>query len=284
MTQPLSKIAVSTGHPPFGLIFWQLVICTLLLGAITLARGRGLPVTAPAVRFYLVIAVIGTILPGFTFYTAIAHLPSGVMSIIISAVPIFAFLIGLWLKMEQVSPMRVAGLALGAAGVVLIALPEASLPHGAAPWLALALLGPVCYAVEVTYVARRGTPDLDPVQALFGASLIGAVLCLPVTLLSGQFINPLAQPPGLPEAALVLSSALHGLAYATYVWLAGRAGSVFASQCSYLVTALGVVWAMLILGERFPPTTWAALAVMLAGVALVQPRQGTTQGELHVRT
>lgn len=284
MTQPLSKIAVSTGHPPFGLIFWQLVVCTLLLGAMTLARGKGLPLTAPALRFYVVIAVIGTLVPNFTFYTAVVHLPSGIMSIVISAVPMMAFVMALVLGMDRLSAGRVAGLGLGAAGVALIALPEAGLPAGAAPWLAVALIGPLFYAAEVTWVARNGTAGLDPVQGLFGASLAGAILCLPLTLATGQWIDPLARPPGLPEAALVASSALHGLAYAGYVWLAARAGSVFAAQSSYLVTALGVVWAMLLLDERFPPTTWAALAVMLAGVALVQPRKGMAPGDGHVRT
>ena len=71
---------------------------------------------------------------------------------------------------------------------------------------------------------------------------------------------------------LVLLAAVHAVVYAAYVWLAGRAGSVFASQCAYLVTGSGVVWAMALLGERFQPVVWLALAMMLAGVALVQPR------------
>ncbi len=60
----------------------------------------------------------------------------------------------------------------------------------------------------------------------------------------------------------------------------GGAGSVFASQCAYLVTGSGVIWAMVLLGERFQPVVWLALAVMLAGVALVQPRpaRGATFG------
>ena len=47
---------------------------------------------------------------------------------------------------------------------------------------------------------------------------------------------------------------------------------MFASQSTYIVTASGVVWAMVLLGERFSPMIWAALVVMLAGVALVRPR------------
>ena len=45
-----------------------------------------------------------------------------------------------------------------------------------------------------------------------------------------------------------------------------------ASQTSYFVTGSGVCWAMLLLGERFPPLVWAAMALMLMGLALVQPR------------
>ena len=47
-TQPLGKIAASTGHPPFGLIFWQLVVCVLVLGALTLLRGKRLLQPDPA--------------------------------------------------------------------------------------------------------------------------------------------------------------------------------------------------------------------------------------------
>ena len=36
---PLSKIAVSGGHMPLGLIFWQFVIGVVLLGAFIAARG-----------------------------------------------------------------------------------------------------------------------------------------------------------------------------------------------------------------------------------------------------
>mgnify|MGYP006215978545 CR=1 FL=1 len=77
------------------------------------------------------------------------------------------------------------------------------------------------------------------------------------------------------DAALIGCSALHGLLYATFVWLAARAGAVFSSQSSYIVTASGVIWAMLLLGERFSPWVWAAAAVMLLGISLVQPRSVT---------
>lgn len=273
-TQPLGKIAVSTGHAPFGLIFWQLVVCSLVLGALSLARGRGLRLTGPALRFSVVVAVMGTLIPNYTFYLSVKQLPAGIMSILISMVPLFAFPMALALGIDRFAALRLAGLGLGLAGVALIALPGAALPDPAmAAWLPVALIGPFFYAMEATYVARWGMADMDPVQAMFGASVVGAVLCLPVTLATGSWVDP-SLPWGPPEWALIASSATHGVVYAAYVWLASKAGSVFASQSGYLVTAMGLFWAMAILGERFAPTVWLALGVMLAGVALVQPRAG----------
>jgi drug/metabolite transporter (DMT)-like permease len=267
-TQSLGKIATSTGHQPFGLIFWQLVTGVVVLGVVSVIRGKGLVVSRPALRFYLIIAVIGTLVPNATFYSAVVHLPAGIMSILIATVPLMAFPMALALGIDRFSPARAAGLALGLLGVALIASPggaEVSLS-----WVAVAMVGPLFYAMEANFVARNGTEGMDAVQAMFGVSLVGAVLAAPIALGTGQWVNPL--PLGAPEAALVISSVVHALVYASYVWLAGKAGSVFASQTAYLVTGTGVIWAMVLLGERFQPVVWLALAVMLAGVAMVQPR------------
>ncbi|MFU8881848.1 MAG: DMT family transporter [Rhodobacterales bacterium] len=272
LTQPLTKLAVSTGHGHFGLIFWQLVIGAVLMAVIAMATGRRLPLTRRALRVYAVIAVIGTVLPNTASYQAAVHLPSGVLSILLSLIPMMAFPIALGLGLERFSLRRLAGLALGLVGVGLLVLPQASLPDPAMViWVPVAILASLCYAFEGNYVSRWGTAGLDPVQVLLGASAIGAVITLPLVLGAGQWISPW-RTYGVAEWALVASSSVHVLVYTAFVWLVGRAGSVFAVQVSYLVTGFGVIWAMLLLGERYAPMIWAAMALMLAGMALVQPR------------
>ncbi|GHE03134.1 hypothetical protein U879_19255 [Defluviimonas sp. 20V17] len=270
LTQPLSKIAVSTGYQPLGLLFWQLVVSALVLGALVAALGKGLPRGRAAWRMCAIIALVGTLIPNSFSYLSISHLPSGVTSIVLSIVPMFAFPIALGMGIDRFSPLRLTGLGLGLAGVALIALPHGSLPDRAAVlWLPVALIAPVFYALEGNIVAKWGTAGLDPIQLLFGASLVGLAFALPAAVASGQFIAP--RPAG-PEAALVALSVLSSLVYAGYVWLIGRAGPVFAAQVSYLVTGFGVLWAMLILNERYSAWVWSAFAVMLLGLALVRPR------------
>jgi drug/metabolite transporter (DMT)-like permease len=271
-TQPLSKTAVSEGYRHFGILFWQLGIGALVLGALCLLRGTPLRWQRRDLTLYVIIALIGSVLPGISSYSAAVHLPSGVLSILLSTIPMLAFPIALAMGHETFRWRRLAGLSLGFCGICLLILPKASLPDSVLIiWVFVALISSLFYALEGNVVARMGTNDLDAVQVLCGASLVGTVITLPLAVLSGQFIDP-RFPWGAPDQAIVASSLLHAAAYTGYVWLVGRAGPVFAVQVSYLVTLFGVTWAMLFLGERYSPYFWAALAVMLAGLALVQPR------------
>ncbi len=271
-TQPLAKIAVSGGYQPFGIVFWQMGIGAVLLGCISLVRKQRVRFHQKDIILYVIIALIGTILPGMASYSAAVHLPSGVLSILLSSIPMLAFPIALAMGHEAFRWRRLAGLTLGFCGISLLILPEASLPQGVATvWVFIALIASLCYALEGNVVAALGTYGQSPVQVLCGASIFGTGLALPLALATGQFILP-TRDWGAPDTAIVASSILHAGAYVSYVWLVGRAGPVFAVQISYLVTLFGVTWAMIFLQETYSQYFWAALAVMLAGIALVQPR------------
>lgn len=272
-TQPLAKISVSEGYRHFGLTFWQLAISAVLLGMILALRGRPLPLSRPQVAMYAVIALIGSVLPSAASYQAAVHLPAGILSILLSLVPMFAFPIAMLMATDRFGWLRLIGLICGLAGVAVIVGPETSLPERAmAAFIPLALVAPISYAFEGNIVARFGTARLDPIQLLCGASIVGAAVSLPIALGTGHFINPLP-PWGRPDYALIASSVIHTIVYCGYVWMVGRTGAVFAAQASYLVTGFGVIWAMLLLGERYSGWVWAAMALMFAGLFMVQPRR-----------
>lgn len=275
LTVPLAKIAVSTGHQPYGLIFWQLVIVVAVLTPVARLAGRPVALGRRHLWLFLVVALTGAVLPDVFFYLAATHLPAGVLAILMATSPLFALPVALALGNDLFSWVRLGGLVCGMAGVALMIGPETSLPDPAlAGFALLALLAPALYATEGNIVARWGTFGLDPFRTIVGASMTGALITLPIALATGQWINPL-QGLGRAEAALAGGAAMHGLVYASYVWLVGRAGSVFASQSAYITTAFGVLWSVALLGERYSLFIWAALALMLAGLFLVRPRPRT---------
>lgn len=275
-TLPLGKVAVSEGYRSFGLIFWQSVVGAGLLGAILLLRRRLRRPTRRQAALASFVALVGTVLPNAASFAAVVHLPAGVMSIVIAAVPMIAFPMAIAIGSDHFSLGRLTGLVLGIGGVAILARPE-SLPGAASTgWLMLALVAPSFYAIEANVVARLGTFGLEPVAVLFWASLVGIVVTYPVALGTGTFIAPKWPGAwGAPDYALVALAVANAITYASYVWLLGRAGAVFAGQVGYLVTAFGVFWSIVFLNESYTGAFWMALALILSGVFLVQPRPGT---------
>lgn len=272
ITTPLTKIAVSTGHQPLGLLMWFTIVDVAVLGLVVLVTGRRLVRDAAHLRLYAVVAVFGMMAPQLATYAAAPHLPSGVLSLVVSLVPLMALPLALALGMERFRPVRAAGLVLGAGAVALLLLPGTTLPDMAAvSFLFVAMLAALSYACEGIYVDRWGTRAADPVQTLFGGSLVALVFSVPAAFLSGQVITPF-RVWGAAEYAIVLSGVCAVCAYMGYVALLRRAGAVFAGQVAYLATGSGLIWAMVILGERYPPSFWGALALLFAGLFLVQPR------------
>ncbi|WP_106606558.1 DMT family transporter [Shimia abyssi] len=271
LTQPLTKIAVSTGYEPLGLIFWQLVIGAVAMGILRLVQGKPLAMPRRLWWFFLMIALLGTVLPNSFSFRAAAHLPAGIMSMVISLVPMFAFPIALVLGIDRFNWLRLGGLVTGLIGVTILAEPSALPDAAMIIWLPVAVVAPLCYGLEGNVVSKWGTHGLGPGHVLFGASVMGAIVALPLAIGSGQFIDP-RLTWGAPELALVASSLIHVTVYTSYVWLVSRAGSVFAAQVAYVVTGTGVLWSMLLLGERYSLWVWAAMGLILVGLFLVQPR------------
>ena len=268
----LSKIAVSTGHQPFGLLLWQMLIGAVLSGSVLAFRGKLNCLSRRNFLLFFGVAVLGAVFPNYFSFRAVQELPAGVMAVIIALVPLFALPIALVMGYEVFSWKRIAGIGFGALAVGLLVGPEASLPDASkVGFVFLAVLVPFAYGAEGNFLTWVGDKGLDPVQILFGANLVGVVLALPLAFGSGQSVN-LIRVWGAPEWAIVSSSVTNWCAYVGYVWLIKRAGPVFSAQVAYLVTGFGVIWAMLLLGESYSAYIWIALGLMMAGMFMVRPR------------
>ncbi|MEM8651292.1 MAG: DMT family transporter [Pseudomonadota bacterium] len=274
-TIPLTKIAVSTGHEPLGLIVWQLLFAVIILGSYLLFRGWRPNLQRQYIIYYTVIAFLGTIFPNGFSYWAAAELPAGVMAITIATVPMFTLVIALGLRLETLALGRILGVLIGFAAMVMIAAPQTSLPDPAkAIFVVVALIAPFFYGVESNYIAAKTPSGTDPVSTLFMASSAGFLIVVPAAWFSGQWMD-ITQPWGNPEYALFASSIIHAVTYVGYIWLVGYGGPVFSVQVAYPVTISGVFLSILFLGEGYSSWIWSALVLVIIGLALVQPKLDT---------
>ena len=279
LSMPMTKLAVSTGHEHFGILIWQMVLVAILMGIPLALRPRTNGPRLRHLRLLLFVAFFGTMVPNSLSYIAAGELPSGVMAIIMSLIPMFSLPIALIWRLEVFEWKRLGGLIFGAVAMFVLIAPGTSLPNpSAAPFVLFAVVATICYGLEGNYVAKFGLDGLDTIQVVFYSSLLGLLIIIPTALVTDQYYNPFASF-GVPEYALIVASLGHGFAYACLLWLIGRTGPVFAAQVSYIVTVAGVAFSIFLLRESYSGYIWLALALVMIGLFLVQPKvQSVEQG------
>ena len=269
----LGKIAITAGGTPIGLTFWQSLFSGLILLAYVFFRhGK---IIIPKIMFIpiVIITFLSVVIPNIIFYACIEHLDAGVLSISVSVIPLFTYLIAMGLRMDKFKVRRVIGLITGFCALLILILPENSLPDKRdIPWVLLALNCALCYALENIYIDRLALQNFGPIRLVCAVSFVSAIITFLLSLVMDQFF--ILQPTNLYLFISTLGLGfISATAYSIFIYLIGRAGSVFSSQVGYLVTFFGVVWGIIILGESHSVFVWISLAMIMMGIFLVQPKQ-----------
>ena len=268
----LGKVAVENGAEPFGISQFQVMLSGLILLVITLVRRKSMREIFDKIGFVFIIAMLGAAVPGVLFYYAAPHVQAGVLAITVALIPLMTYGFSIPLKMEKFSFIRFLGLVFGVIAICFIALPENSLPDRAAlPWILLACISALCYAVENIILGFKSALTIGPIRLAMGMNLIAAITLLPITLMTDSVFIP-SFPPQTVDFAVIGLGLITVVAYTMFVMSVGLFGPVFASQTGYLVTLAGVFWGMLIFDETHSIWIWLSLASMIIGLALVTPR------------
>jgi drug/metabolite transporter (DMT)-like permease len=271
----LSKLAVTGGIHPIAYLWMQATGSALFLCFVCWRSGIPIPRTRRHLTLYAVSGLTGMVLPNFTIVTSALHLPAGILSTLVTMVPILTFTLAVTLGVERFRWTALAGLALGLVGMLLLVLPETSLPDPAkAPWVLVGLLTPVFYATSTVLAAKlrpEGTPSL---AAAFGMVAAGSLTSLPMVLWLDVFHPLFASGFTVPDLAMAGQIAVTCVAYVMYFEILQRSGPIFFSQVSYIVNIAGLFWGYLIFAEIPSPWLWGTVGLVFAGVYLVNRRSG----------
>jgi drug/metabolite transporter (DMT)-like permease len=268
----LLKIATEHIDPLWNSAIRTGVATGVLMGVLAAQRQPLPPLSHPAWRAYLVIGVLSMGIPLSFFAFASQRLPSAVVAICNGASPIFTGLLAhLFIAGDRLTARKAAGIALGFAGLTTLVAPR--IVEGAAiETLALgaALFGAFLYAVG-NVITRRA----PAVPSTVGATL----MCLWAFAAALPIAVALEAPPWPVHptsflAAFALGAVSTGLSNVGYVFLIQRRGPLFMSMSIYVAPCVATGLGMAALGERPGWPAFAALALILTGVALatIEPR------------
>ena len=111
------------------------------------------------------------------------------------------------------------------------------------------------------------------------AAACGIFLLLVLAQLTGHG-GAIVEPLENGWRLMLLQSLATGIGYAFFFRLQQVGGPVYLSQISYVNTAVGVAFAVLLFGERLNAWIWLAVALVFAGVALVNRTYATAREQV----
>ncbi len=273
----LNRIATTAGVPYAAYVFWFSLIGGCLLLLIAVARGKPPGVTRAHLKYYLLTGFSAGTLSYLALAFIAPHVPAGIAALELTLAPMMVYALTVALGMDRFHRLRALGMALGAAGVLLIVLPETSLPDPRmVPWVLVGLIAPLPFALGLVAGERYFVPGADAVAVASGVMLAVALTTLPFVAISGQWwFFEGAFSAG--HWAVLAAAPLTACAWIVTFVLLPRAGSVSYSVVAYLETLAGVGWGMVLFHETHSPYIWGALVLMFTGIYLVN-RKGRLAG------
>jgi drug/metabolite transporter (DMT)-like permease len=244
--------------------------------AIALLRRRGPEFRRPHLVFYLVCALSGYLLPMVAELLVIAHMPAGVLTLIVSMAPLATLLLAWLVRADYVNPARVSGILVGAIAIFAILLPDAHLGEAVAwHWLFIAMLVPVCYAVHHNFSARCWPAGSDSYQVACGEAIFAALLLLALTPFHWDWQD--VQTWNRGHSAMLFMATIALVDIYIYFELIRIKGPIYTSHANYFMVVSGVAWGMVIFGERPSSMMWLSVALLMLSLYLVsRPRSLTT--------
>ncbi len=266
-----AKVAVAS-IPPFVLVFLRVSIaCTVLL-AVLWQQGLLGRLERRHAGPFLLMGLLNNAVPFSLLFLGQTVIGAGLASVLNATTPVFTVLVAsLVVKQEALQANRIAGVALGVAGVAVMLSGSLSGLATDPVWAQLCCLGAAfSYACAATFAKRFKA--MPPQVAATGQLLGSSVIMLPVALATGtgwSFADP---DPVAWMNVLALGIGATALAYLIYFRLLADAGATNASLVTLLVPASALFFGWLILGENLSALQLGGFAILLAGLVVLDGR------------
>jgi drug/metabolite transporter (DMT)-like permease len=254
--------------PPLFAIGIRFLAAASLMFAFTVWRHG-----APALRVGRVelssCALVGTLLPGANamLFVAERHVPTGVASLIIGAVPLWIVLLRT-LTGDRPPRAALAGVVVGFGGLVLLVRPSG----GAPLWSLLLVVGSSATWAVGAFLSGRLPMPRDSLAATSYEMLFGGLILLPIGLATTNphFSQFSARSIGGFVYLVTFGSVI---GYTAFVWLLDNAPIGKVATYAYVNPVVAIALGAIVLHEPLTWTIGAGAVLVLACVAIVVRRE-----------
>jgi len=257
------------GYGPLTVACARTTLGAMALLALMVILKRPMPEFTPRMcRYLIIIGVLNTALPFALLSWGQQYVPSAFAGISMAVLPLFVLPLAHVFTDEKMSLRNTLGVILGFIGAVVLVGPGV-LRLGTG-WEPLGQLA--CIAASISYavssIMTRRCPPIDPIVMAALLLTVGAIPLIPAMLLiEGVPVMGDMRPT---VAIIVLGFIPTALAALIRVATIRSAGAIFMTLVNYQVPVWSMVFGALVLSEVLPLRFFAALALILCGLAISQ--------------
>jgi drug/metabolite transporter (DMT)-like permease len=281
------KLATETMSPVMMGFLRFLPAGVLLVGLIALRERRNL--RRPRARSVVDTAIVGVLLlMGGTGLVAWGQqtVPTGIAALMIGLVPMWIAVFGRVLLGDRIPRMAAVGIAVGIAGIGVLAWPANGVGQLDPAGFTALLIAPVCWSLGTLYAARRA---VLPRPALFATGLqmiAGGIAFLVLAILAGDLAafdaSAVSATSWLGIGYLIGVGSLVG--YTTFAWLLTVAPLSRVATYAYVNPVVAVILGSVVLGEPLTPRTVVAGTIIILAVVLIVTARARTTRTAPIRT
>ncbi|MEC9342477.1 MAG: DMT family transporter [Pseudomonadota bacterium] len=265
----VAKILVAH-TPPFSISAVRFAVAATIAGTIALAMGQKLPEGRNAWRAIIILGLCQNTLYLGLFFAAMTRIPAGLAAIIASAMPLVVAALAPFMIGERTGPIKLAGLAMGFAGVVWIMATRIAGGIDLAG-IALALAGVLALTIA-TLTVKRGDFGTGLLMVVACQMAVGAIGCVPLALIFEDVTAFDITPQVL--IAFAYQVFMPGIvATLIWFWLVKTVTAASASAFHFLNPIFGVAIAWALLGEPLSARDIIGVALVAAGILVVNWRR-----------
>ena len=243
----LVKLVDADDSPLTILVALLAVLCALFF-ILLLFQNKLFKFTLKKSLFFSVAGMFAYIIPLSVEFIVAPKIEAGILTLIVSAVPVFTLIV-IWIfRLLNVTIKLVIGTLSGLAGLLILFYGNND-NTSVSIWAVYALIIPLSYAFDAIFMEKFWPRNLDSTQVAFGESTASLIFVILLSIFYGNKYYEHFQWFTIPSFWI--------LAFVTFieVWLffyiLNKVGAVFVNLSSYLVMPAGFLWGFLIFGETF---------------------------------
>ncbi|MGY8662311.1 DMT family transporter [Bradyrhizobium sp. UFLA05-109] len=252
--------------PPFTLVFLRVMIGAAVLLPLLRLYKIGFPRGTSGWRPFFAIGLLNNVVPFSLIVVGQTFIPSGLASILNATTPLFTVIVMAIAGEETLQMRRVAGVALGLVGVIILRGWGVEARAGQGVGILLCLGGAFSYGLAAL-AARRLLKDSPPLGTATFQLMASTVM---MAIVAGAIEQPWRHPmPGATTwlAVLGLAGLSTALAYIVFFQILRRSGATNVMLVTLLIPVTAILLGWLVLDE--PVSLREIAGALVIGSALL---------------